>query len=680
MQAMQGLVLQVNGALESPGTPPPPPSSGQLAALKTVFGNERPLRSERLPAPKGQQRQRLTLPAHQYSADGAKAEWDAASWQISSSGKGNRIQASGSWPSLAVQMPQTSFRMQGMRMQSQAQRTSPKALWQNNVRATVARIEISTPQAPPIVFSGNRLNSSSKLRGTVIDQRVELAADTLAVAGVQIDALHFAYQLRNLDQAAMKQLQTPAAPEDSQRVLLARFRELMLKGAALQIDDISARYKGHTVRLRGNISMPGVTEQDFSSRQQLLRKLALRLDISVPLPLLREVADTTARRLKQSNPAVSAQDIYSAMLGKALANNYARVDKNTLHSSIEFREGVLRVNGQVLELPAALKGMLSDPPEPDRSVPQIVQMEDRKLEHLLAFAMNGDSDGINALCIHYFDSKAEASAAEALKWCRTAADAKDAYAAHLLGLIYQQGRGTPADPAGAVEWFRRAISYGARGAHFELYLAYRDGKGVTADAATAQAHLIAAAEAGHTDAIALLAQAGDPWHSRLDAPSFGIEQKRGDIRYRTSAGRYIVRNYRFDEKMSRTLVFTLSSPQQHEKWGPLGNICLTAEGPSEEFCVRFAAVAPEHTTLRLVKRFTTPKGEDIVNETLEAELAVGGPHKIEVYVANNVAHFVINDEIEVAQRISYPAELLELSCSTATCHFDFDVAPAAAGQ
>lgn len=330
--------------------------------------------------------------------------------------------------------------------------------------------------------------------------------------------------------------------------------------------------------------------------------------------------------------------------------------------------------------PATLKGMLSDPPEPDRSLPQALLLQDRKLEDLIAFGLNGDPNGIEGLCIHYFHSDAAGSVEQAHKWCGKGADWGSGGALRILGELHLSGKGVPADPAAAVQLFQRASLYQDKVAHFRLYQAYRDGKGVTADAAAAHRYLVMAADAGHAPAMAALAEAGDPWRPSPEAAALARDEEQGKIVIKAAAGEVLTRSYRFDEKRSRELRFTLKAPQHDPDWGPLGNICLVAEAPSERLCVRLAALLPDHAALRASKRFSSAKGQLLAEQVLPANLAAGLPHKVRVYVAGSVAHFIADDALHFEQRISYPAELLELSCSTATCHFDFDVAPAAAGQ
>ena len=48
----------------------------------------------------------------------------------------------------------------------------------------------------------------------------------------------------------------------------------------------------------------------------------------------------------------------------------------------------------------------------------------------------------------------------ALSWLRDAADQGYARAEYYVGLMYEDGRGVPQDPAEALLWFRRAAAQG----------------------------------------------------------------------------------------------------------------------------------------------------------------------------------------------------------------------------
>lgn len=86
------------------------------------------------------------------------------------------------------------------------------------------------------------------------------------------------------------------------------------------------------------------------------------------------------------------------------------------------------------------------------------------------------------------------------------ADAGDAVAQEILGVMYSRGEGIARDDAVALHWFTLAAEAGRPEAQFELGLIYRDGAGVAADGNTAMVWFRRAAEQGKTDAYNAVAE------------------------------------------------------------------------------------------------------------------------------------------------------------------------------
>lgn len=86
------------------------------------------------------------------------------------------------------------------------------------------------------------------------------------------------------------------------------------------------------------------------------------------------------------------------------------------------------------------------------------------------------------------------------------ADLSSAYA-H-LGVLYEEGVGTPASLPKALEWYRKGVDAGKPEAEFRLALLMRDGRGVPRDAKAAAEMLKKAAQQGHHASIAALAEGG----------------------------------------------------------------------------------------------------------------------------------------------------------------------------
>jgi len=111
-------------------------------------------------------------------------------------------------------------------------------------------------------------------------------------------------------------------------------------------------------------------------------------------------------------------------------------------------------------------------------------------------AMAGFAEGATA-----YNSK---NYAVALKEIRPLAQAGNADAEHLLGLMYYMGRGVPQDFKQALEWHRKAALKGKADAQYVVGAMYYTGNAVIQDHKQAVAWFRKAAEQGHPDAQQVL--------------------------------------------------------------------------------------------------------------------------------------------------------------------------------
>lgn len=111
-------------------------------------------------------------------------------------------------------------------------------------------------------------------------------------------------------------------------------------------------------------------------------------------------------------------------------------------------------------------------------------------------AMAGFAEGATA-----YNSK---NYAVALKEIRPLAQAGNAEAEHLLGLMYYMGRGVPQDYKVALEWHRKAALKGKADAQYVVGAMYYTGNAVIQDHKQAVTWFRKAAEQGHTQAQQVL--------------------------------------------------------------------------------------------------------------------------------------------------------------------------------
>jgi TPR repeat protein len=88
----------------------------------------------------------------------------------------------------------------------------------------------------------------------------------------------------------------------------------------------------------------------------------------------------------------------------------------------------------------------------------------------------------------------------AAKLLLPAAKAGNAMAQHLVGRMYNEGRGLARDPAEALKWTRRAADRGVPGAQFDLGLSVAGRRHTVSERIAAYAWMLLAARAGHPGA------------------------------------------------------------------------------------------------------------------------------------------------------------------------------------
>lgn len=126
----------------------------------------------------------------------------------------------------------------------------------------------------------------------------------------------------------------------------------------------------------------------------------------------------------------------------------------------------------------------------------------KALELFHPFAEQGDVEAQINLCnIYYIIAQGvPRNYAEAVKWCRLAAEQGSADAQFRLGYFYSEGFGVPQSYAEAIVWYRRAAEQGNAEAQGSLGALYASEHGVETNLVEAHMWLNLAAAAGGASA------------------------------------------------------------------------------------------------------------------------------------------------------------------------------------
>jgi TonB family protein len=342
------------------------------AALRDAFGNERPWSFEQ----RGVRSYRFTVLPLRHTLDtGALASWSAFPLDMTVDKSGQRLNYSGKWPEASFEYGGTKIALSGVALDGK-QRRGKGDLWFGDVGVDIGRLSIrggpAAPQQSEVRMNGLRFVSRTVERARTVDVSQRTTIASFEVAGERVDNITMAYRFEHLDKAALVRLAAAAKQRQAstlgQRQALEELTGTMrqfLRAAAshksgLVIERISASYGGHTAVLSGRLGVKGVQEADFSAPKLLLKRIDGRFEIAVPVALVRAVSLSAARRqaaaqgkanVSEQELQAMAQSITDVMLGKALGDGFARLEKDVLRTTIEIRNGVVRVNGKPLDLP-----------------------------------------------------------------------------------------------------------------------------------------------------------------------------------------------------------------------------------------------------------------------------------------------------------------------------------------
>lgn len=382
--------------------------------LLAVFGTERPLQFKRLGAAKGQVNYAAVLLPHLYREGDKEFEWSALNLKASASANGRTLSTGASWPSLAIRTTDPGSGnlavMRDMSFSSKVTRGAD-AMWYGASQARLGSIDfddvklkangkvetgdnakvevaVATPEGKshPMRIEDVVARSSLRAHGKLADLAYQLSIAAIGVGDQKIERLNTSVRVLDIDAVALaafrqgieRQDAAGMTPEQQGAAVMTLMKEFgknqIKRGAVILIDDISGRYHGATVSLKGRISFDHLDERDFDNPMLVLRKANLRLEVRVPLALVKEAA----RGIAKSNvpPAgvekaadydidKAAGDVNAAIIGKLVGEGYAQIDKAALATIIEFKGGKLTANGKEIDtaVMAALAAQHAPPPQ-----------------------------------------------------------------------------------------------------------------------------------------------------------------------------------------------------------------------------------------------------------------------------------------------------------------------------
>ena len=351
--------------------------------LTEAFGDARPWSIEQRGIDKGRTSyQWLLKPLQQTTPAGGTLAWSGLPVDFGVDKSGKLLDYRGDWSSLSFE--DKTARMMMARLGFNArQRRGAGNIWYGDMRGTIDSIVFEGKDSPlTIAMRGMDFNGKVVERARTVDMTQSFGIKSIEAAGEQVDDFRVALRVLNIDKAALvamraaekKMSAQQVASKDDLSAMMPLFKAFA-RGAtahktAVHLDEFSLRFHGHQAMMRGRIGLDPVPGNKVGDLPGLVKYINARLIIKVPVALVREVALAIARQqaaaASKAQPLAPSQDaaalgqsIADAMIGKLLGNGYARLENDVLVSSIEFRGGVLRMNGKKIDLPAP--GQPADP-------------------------------------------------------------------------------------------------------------------------------------------------------------------------------------------------------------------------------------------------------------------------------------------------------------------------------
>jgi TonB family protein len=347
------------------------------AKLRNVFGHDKPFSVERqLPKPERLAYRLRLQPLHYAGPDNSRVDWDEALVDFDMDKAGKAVDFSGQWNTIAAEDPTMRLSAEGITLTGHQRRSADK-LWFGNGQLRIARVRGETPQKPSagMDFSMDdlRVNWRTTERPKTVDMQFQQRIGSISAGGEKVEDVRFDMRIVNVDRAAMVALQAAGerqreqlktmTPEQKLAAMKPMLQTLgkaaIVRGSAIEIDEISARFHGNKASIRGRIGTAGAVEADLQDVTKLVKKIVARFEIRVPVAIVRDVSGVIAARQSQQqgtppngmSVAQLGQTMTDVVVGKLLGAGYAKLENDVLVSTVEFRNGKLSANGKEIALP-----------------------------------------------------------------------------------------------------------------------------------------------------------------------------------------------------------------------------------------------------------------------------------------------------------------------------------------
>jgi uncharacterized protein YdgA (DUF945 family) len=342
--------------------------------LKEIFGSERPFPLQRSAGAKGQINYVGKLAPYLFvQGNGTDFSWTELTANITTDKAGRNVNGAVTWPSLVIARPDGSARLLDMALTSRQQRGADGVAYgaaDFSIGAiTVHEAAVGGKDAKELMrFEDLRARSETVRRGSMAEIGYRSSTKAIVFGNERVERVSFAFRLVNipakamaeLDQSLRAQQSLDLAPDAQQELMLRTLKDagkrLVKAGAVLNIADISAAFHGNTASIKGRVAFQKTVDADFDSVPALMKKLVAHFDVRVPTALIKDVGRAIAVVPPDAPDAAKQADagadgLVSFVVGKAVTGGFAVIENGELRSSIDYKNGVLTVNGKTIAVP-----------------------------------------------------------------------------------------------------------------------------------------------------------------------------------------------------------------------------------------------------------------------------------------------------------------------------------------
>jgi uncharacterized protein YdgA (DUF945 family) len=342
--------------------------------LVAIFGTDKPLAPERLADSKGRHQYRSVLKAGSHSEAQARLAWSEVTLNTDTNQAGNQMAYAGHVQSVSFGVDSPS-QLSNLRIKGQQARAADGLLY-GAITMGLDSLVIANPAGKSLLVDALQVTTNMQRRGKTTDVTYGMAAKSAGTHEHKIERLNIATRIQGIDSQALAdftrfagspQLQQ-LAPDAQTQVLLRKAREFgenVLKGGVtVIIDDISAAYRGQVASLKGRITLGKLTDAQFNSFPAIIGKLTAHLELRVPTLAVTEYARIAAgTALDPDAPDYRARldAVSDQVLDQIRQSGFVKVEQGGLSTVVDFKGGVLTINGKAPSMFGMNNGKLALP-------------------------------------------------------------------------------------------------------------------------------------------------------------------------------------------------------------------------------------------------------------------------------------------------------------------------------